>query len=188
MSLFFWRKKDPSQEIYPSFNTRIFCSIIDTTLATIALIPILYWVLPFLYGGTLPSQKLHALMQGLEPSMQAQKVKEFMSDHWLSLVIEKAWQIVILAVFVFGFWVKTNSTPGKLLFSIKILDEKTLQPPSAFQYIVRMLAYFVSVLPLCIGIFYIAFNKKRRAWHDIIAGTVVVYYKKFRDLSKSPSK
>lgn len=181
---FFWKKKQ--DEIYPSFNTRIFSSVIDSTIAAIVLIPILYWGLPLLYNGTTPSQKLGIIMDNIAKNMAGKNVslmenanfKEFIDNHWISIVMEKLLQVLVLATMTFVFWLKTNSTPGKLLFSIKILDAKTLQPPSFFQLVIRILSYTVSVLPFCLGIFYIAFNKRRRAWHDLIAGTVVVYEKK----------
>jgi len=50
----------------------------------------------------------------------------------------------------------------------------TMNKPTIFQYIRRILGYAISVLPLGIGLFYIAFNKKHRALHDVVAGTVVV--------------
>ncbi|MGA7985503.1 MAG: RDD family protein [Burkholderiales bacterium] len=40
---------------------------------------------------------------------------------------------------------------------------------------IRFLGYFVSIVPLGLGFLWIAFDRKKRGWHDLIAGTVVVY-------------
>lgn len=37
-----------------------------------------------------------------------------------------------------------------------------------------MLGYILSTLPLCLGFIWIAFDGKKRGWHDMIAGTLVV--------------
>jgi uncharacterized RDD family membrane protein YckC len=72
------------------------------------------------------------------------------------------------------FWVYKQSTPGKILFSGKIVDALTGNAPTPAQYVGRYFAYFLSVLPLCLGFIWIAFDTKKQGWHDKLAGTVVV--------------
>ena len=38
----------------------------------------------------------------------------------------------------------------------------------------RYLAYLVSMLPLCFGFLWIAWDKKKQGWHDKIAKTYVI--------------
>jgi len=38
----------------------------------------------------------------------------------------------------------------------------------------RWVSYFISALPLYIGFVWAAFDGKKQAWHDKIAGTVVI--------------
>lgn len=77
-------------------------------------------------------------------------------------------------VVVMVFWIVKSATPGKMVFKMRIVDAQTLQPTTPLRLIVRYLAYFVSILPLGLGLIWVAWDKKKQGWHDKIAGTVVV--------------
>ena len=47
-------------------------------------------------------------------------------------------------------------------------------PPSTGQLIGRYLGYYVSMIPLCLGLIWVAFDARKQGWHDKLAGTVVV--------------
>jgi uncharacterized RDD family membrane protein YckC len=42
------------------------------------------------------------------------------------------------------------------------------------QSIGRYLAYFVAMLPMFLGIIWVAFDPREQGWHDKLAGTVVI--------------
>lgn len=81
---------------------------------------------------------------------------------------------VLPAIAIILFWMYRQATPGKMVFSCKVLDARTGNPPSKGQLIGRYLGYFISVFPLCLGLLWVAFDKKKQGWHDKLAGTVVV--------------
>lgn len=71
-------------------------------------------------------------------------------------------------------WVNYDgATPGKRLMAIKIIrsDGSKLSYPSAF---LRYIGYFVSAFVFGLGYLWMIWDKKKQAWHDKIAGTVVV--------------
>jgi len=72
------------------------------------------------------------------------------------------------------FWVYKSATPGKMVFCVKIVDEKTGGKPSVKQCIIRYIGYYVSLIPLGLGFFWVAWDDKKQGWHDKMAGTVVV--------------
>ena len=72
------------------------------------------------------------------------------------------------------FWVKMQGTPGKLLLSVRVVDAKTGRNLSVGQSFARYLGYFVSAIPLGLGLLWVGFDSKKQGWHDKIAGTVVV--------------
>ncbi|RLB71833.1 MAG: RDD family protein [Deltaproteobacteria bacterium] len=72
------------------------------------------------------------------------------------------------------FWIYRAATPGKMAIKARILDANTGNAASTGQLIGRYLAYFVSILPFFLGIFWVAFDKRKQGWHDKLAGTVVV--------------
>ena len=61
-----------------------------------------------------------------------------------------------------------------MIIRSKIVNAKTGKKPSLLQFTLRYLAYFVSYFIFFIGFFWIAFDKKKQGWHDLLAGTVVV--------------
>ena len=75
------------------------------------------------------------------------------------------------------FWVYKSAKPGKILLNTKIIDEKTGNKPTIKQSIIRYLGYYVSLIPLGLGFFWIAWDEKKQGWHDKMAGTVVIHSK-----------
>lgn len=67
-----------------------------------------------------------------------------------------------------------QATPGKMAISARIVDAGTGGPPSTAQLVVRYLGYFVSTIPLCLGLLWVAFDPRKQGWHDKLARTVVV--------------
>lgn len=61
-----------------------------------------------------------------------------------------------------------------MIFSAKIVDAKTGGKPSKGQLVGRYFAYILSGLPLGLGFFWIAWDKRKQGWHDKLSGTVVI--------------
>jgi uncharacterized RDD family membrane protein YckC len=81
----------------------------------------------------------------------------------------------IVPIFIIiGFWTWRQATPGKMAIKAKIVDATTGQKPSMRQWIIRYVGYFISAIPLGLGYVWVAFDKRKQAWHDKMAGTVVV--------------
>jgi uncharacterized RDD family membrane protein YckC len=78
------------------------------------------------------------------------------------------------AIYTIVFWSVKQATPGKMVLSMRIVDAHTGSAPSLGQYFGRYLGYFVSLIPLGLGFFWIAFDERGQGWHDKLARTVVV--------------
>lgn len=72
------------------------------------------------------------------------------------------------------FWVYRQATPGKMVISARIVDARTGGKPGTGQLIGRYLGYYVSIIPLLLGLVWVAFDARKQGWHDKLAGTVVV--------------
>ncbi len=81
---------------------------------------------------------------------------------------------VVVAVYVLVFWVWHASTPGKMLFKATIVDEQSGLAPLRKAYIIRYLGYFPAFLCLGLGVLWVAWEPRKRGWHDLMAGTIVV--------------
>jgi uncharacterized RDD family membrane protein YckC len=132
---------------YVGFWARVGASLIDTVLVAMVCWPLVSWV----YGP----------------------------DYWMSLDLVKgpadfliSW--VLPAFAIVAFWVYRQATPGKMAIHARIVDATTGGPPKTSQLIVRYLGYFVSTIPLGLGLIWVAFDPRKQGWHDKLAGTVVV--------------
>jgi uncharacterized RDD family membrane protein YckC len=55
-----------------------------------------------------------------------------------------------------------------------VVDGKSFQALTIGQALLRYFGYLVSLLPLGLGFIWVAFDKRKRGFHDLIAGSVVV--------------
>jgi uncharacterized RDD family membrane protein YckC len=78
-----------------------------------------------------------------------------------------------IAYFTF-FWSTTGQTPGCRLMSIEVrmASGEEMRARRAF---VRVLALTLDILTLGVGLLMILFDRRRRALHDRVVGSVVVY-------------
>jgi len=75
------------------------------------------------------------------------------------------------------FWIYKAATPGKMLLGLKIVDENTLEPVKKGRLVLRYFAYYVSLIPIGLGFFWVIWDKKKQGWHDKISKTLVVKQK-----------
>jgi uncharacterized RDD family membrane protein YckC len=139
----------PESVEYVGFWARVGASLIDTVLAMLIIVPLSLAV----YGTSYFSLSNTSLVSGP-------------ADVLISWVLP--------AVAVVLFWIYRQATPGKMAISARVVDAKTGGALGVGQSIVRYVGYFVSTIPLGLGLLWVAFDPKKQGWHDKIAGTVVV--------------
>jgi uncharacterized RDD family membrane protein YckC len=85
--------------------------------------------------------------------------------------------LVMLAIYGAVMWKLKGATVGGIVFDLHVvrLDGRPIDWETA---IVRALACFLSLAVVGLGFIWIAFDDASQAWHDKIAGTVVVRVKK----------
>ena len=132
---------------YAGFWIRTGAAIIDTILMLIIILP----TLSAIYG----------------------------KDYWLSgSYIKGFWDVIfnyiLPAIAAILFWSYKSATPGKMATRLTIVDAKTGGKPSTGQFIGRYLGYYVSMIPLFLGIIWVGIDKRKQGWHDKLAGTVVI--------------
>ena len=132
---------------YAGFWIRAWASIIDTILMLIIIMPILFAI----YGADLWVRE------------------SFVAGFW-----DFIFQYILPAIAVIILWIYKSATPGKMLTGLIIVDAKTGEKPSTRQFIVRYLGYYVSIIPLSLGIIWVGIDKRKQGWHDKLAGTVVI--------------
>ena len=85
--------------------------------------------------------------------------------------------IVILAVYGAVMWKLRGTTVGGIVFDLHVvrLDGRPIDWETA---VIRALSCFLSLAVVGLGFIWIALDDNRQAWHDKIAGTVVVRAKR----------
>jgi uncharacterized RDD family membrane protein YckC len=87
------------------------------------------------------------------------------------------WLVVILAVslaYFPWFWARGGQTPGMKLFRLRVVRDADGGPISGTAAVLRLLGFWVNSVVFYIGFIWIFVDKRRRGWHDLIAGTVVI--------------
>jgi uncharacterized RDD family membrane protein YckC len=81
--------------------------------------------------------------------------------------------LMVLAAYGAIMWKMRGSTVGGLVFDLRVVrvDGRPVEWETA---IVRALGCFLSLAVAGLGFLWIAFDRANQAWHDKIAGTIVV--------------
>jgi len=132
---------------YAGFWIRVGAALIDTILILIIIAPMLTTI----YG----------------------------KGYWMSeSFVQGFWDVmlnyILPAAVIIIFWIYKSSTPGKMMLKLTIVDAATGGKPSTAQFVGRYLGYYVSTIPLLLGLIWVGFDKRKQGWHDKLAGTVVI--------------
>jgi uncharacterized RDD family membrane protein YckC len=93
---------------------------------------------------------------------------------WASGLTAFTINYILPAIAVLAFWIARGATPGKMAISAVIVDADTFAAPKPAMLVVRYLGYYVSTIPLGLGLIWVAFDARKQGWHDKIANTVVI--------------
>ena len=81
---------------------------------------------------------------------------------------------LIPAVLIIWFWLRYSATPGKMATGLTVVDARTGKKITTLQGIIRYLSYFISTIPLGLGLIWVGIDRRKQGWHDKLAGTVVL--------------
>jgi uncharacterized RDD family membrane protein YckC len=90
-------------------------------------------------------------------------------DQWVTLAFF-AWEFLYFAY----YWMASGKTPGMVILGVQVVGQDGSHV-GAKRGLVRTLAFPLSFLLLGLGFLGILLRRDRRALHDVIAGTTVVY-------------
>jgi len=153
---------------YAGFFIRLVASFLDTLFLAVPVGVVIY----FLSQGewfdfAQYQQNLQLALLGDPQALQSQPQT---SMKW-----EIIFELAILVVTII-FWKQWGgTTPGKKMVGIKIVDAKTLGEITNKQAITRSLGYIPSTLLFGLGFLMVAFRRDKRALHDLLADTIVIY-------------
>lgn len=150
------RPEEQSEYEYAGFWVRTGACLVDSLIFSLILLPVTI----FFYG-----------------------TDYFWSDRFFRGPVDVAINWIVPAILTVALWRWFQATPGKMALRLRVLVAESGYPASTGQYIGRYLGYFVSTVPMGLGFFWVAFDRRKQGWHDKLAGTVVV-----RELRTPPVK
>lgn len=140
------------------FGIRLAAMLIDNLIFSIALAPIL---MLFFEPVRLTDEQIRTILQ-TQGILGLLNPSEVLFQQGLTL---------LATIFL---WVRFAGTPGKRWLGLRVVDAQTGNNLTPVQSLLRYLGYFISSLPMGLGFFWVLFDARKQAWHDKIAGTLVV--------------
>jgi len=93
-------------------------------------------------------------------------------------IVGELFSILVLLGYYCWYQPKTGTTPGKQIFSLYVVDERTGGNPTRIQSFIRLVGYLVSAVILGCGFLMAAFHPQKKTLHDLLARTAVVRRKR----------
>ncbi|MES2625315.1 MAG: RDD family protein [Pseudomonadota bacterium] len=132
---------------YAGFWARFFASVLDSIIQLLVFVPLLYTF----YGSEIFANPTFDSGPG-------------------GIIV----QYVLPMLWVILFWKYKSATPGKIMMNISVVDATTGGDPTTSRLVMRYFGYLVSALPCLLGFFWVAWDKRKQGFHDMIANTVVI--------------
>lgn len=82
--------------------------------------------------------------------------------------------LVISVTYFTWSWVRTGSTPGMSVLGLRVVRDADGGPITWGKALLRYVGIIISTVILFIGLIWVAFDRRKRGWHDLLAGTVVI--------------
>jgi len=142
---------------FASFGARLIAYIVDSLLLGIVIVILTLVLVPVLAGTSSGDGEVSGA------GMTALTV-------WIGVIV-----LITLLYFPF-FWQRSGQTPGMRMLNIRVVKDADGSRLGWGSAILRYVGFFIDsiIFGLPIGFLWALFDSRRRAWHDLIGGTVVV--------------
>ena len=90
------------------------------------------------------------------------------------------WGLAVVAILVFTvayfpyFWTHGGQTPGMRPFGLRVVMDRDGGPVTLGPALLRLFGFWLDAFVFYLGFAWVLIDKRRRGWHDLIAGTVVI--------------
>ena len=141
---------------YAGFVTRLVAFVIDLVIVTLLVIL-----------GSALIRLIETLLENIY------LVRPGALTETVTTVVSVALSVGLLVAYYVGFWLAAGQTPGKRIMGVRIV--RTDGGRVVLGNVVRrFVGYWLSFI-LFLGFLWILVDNQRQAWHDTLAGTVVIY-------------
>ena len=82
--------------------------------------------------------------------------------------------MIVMPAYFIGFWATTGQTIGMMPFRLRVVRNSDGGRLGFGRAVLRLVGLSIACLPLYLGLIWVAFDSRKRGWHDLIAGSVVI--------------
>lgn len=103
--------------------------------------------------------------------------RTWMTDNPFVVLLAIVWMFVLMLVYALYFpyfWARGGQTPGMRPFRLWVVRDTDGTALTWRPALLRMIGMFFVSGILYLGFVWVFIDKRRRAWHDLIAGTIVI--------------
>jgi uncharacterized RDD family membrane protein YckC len=85
--------------------------------------------------------------------------------------------IIVAIPYMPVMWWKKGATLGQMALGLKVVRAVDGGPISGSAAVIRLIGMIIGAWVLYLGLIWVAFEPRKRGWHDMMAGTVVIHTK-----------
>ena len=82
--------------------------------------------------------------------------------------------MIVPPVCFIGFWATTGQTIAMVPFRLRVVRNSDGGRLGFGRAVLRLVGFSISCIPLYLGLIWVAFDSRKRGWHDLIAGSAVI--------------
>lgn len=167
--------------VFATFQDRLFASAMDMGVLYLLFSDVLQWISRTVYQG-INETAFAPLPEELASAPIEMQVRHVVNQ-WFESGFVELWllnsfiQSILIGVVLIAVWTQFNSTPGKFIVGLRFASKDGEGTPDFRQYLWRYAGFYLSMPIFMIGFAWLGFDRQKRAWHDRIAGTTVIYTK-----------
>ncbi len=165
------KPRDPNAPRYGDIYERSMAGMIDLTIIFFLFNRWVFHPVNNYFNAQIDMEKWSQLQSATTGVEALRILVESQALYWIA--INTLVQATIIGALIVLVQIRFHTTPGKWLLGLKITKRGSNESPEPWRCALRMVVVIFAAAPLMIGIFWAAFNRERRGWHDMVAGTVV---------------
>jgi uncharacterized RDD family membrane protein YckC len=156
---------------FAGHGARLGAYIVDGILVSV-LVSILFFAIAIpLFGSTLSSIDWTRYQNG--DYLTASDAMDLLRPLLALIPLTFGMGILAMAYFVVG-WARGGQTLGMKMAGIRVVRDRDGGRIGWGAAIVRLIGYWISAAVFYLGFIWILIDGRRRGWHDLLAGTVVI--------------
>jgi uncharacterized RDD family membrane protein YckC len=149
---------------YAGFVTRFVAMVIDSLIISVSIGIMLGTAALILNFFNIDIQAITAGTSSMNTFVR--NVTLFLTSFAFTFLVNMVYCVVL--------WNIAGKTIGKAVMGVRVIGPKGTRVTIG-RGIRRYIGYWISAIPLFLGYFWVLINDHRHAWHDMLAGTSVIY-------------